>query len=146
MQDLLDDISYEKDIYNDDVEEAWKRAIAWDANAKMLALETINIVDPLFLPRVLEIGFYHQAGIFDSASGSTINDLARASWDIGVGLGRLPLGDREKAVEQFLRGLRDFGLEAAAITGLNPMDANMRRVFRAVDRLDDAEQSEAIGR
>jgi hypothetical protein len=130
----------------DDRDEAMQRAIAWDRNALALAIEATSTFDPLVTPRLLEIAAFNQAGVFDSAAGSSINDLGGGVMDMITSAKTLAEGEQSKAGEEFIKGLRKAGLEAAALSGLNPLDANMRRVFSAIDKLEDDDQAKAISR
>ena len=116
---------------DDDREEAIKRSLALDRAAFAFANETISLIDPLILPRFLDMIAYQQADLFDTAVGSSITDLAEGSIDLVT-------------LSKPVRGLRKIGMESAALLGLNPLDAMMKRILSAYDKLDDDEQERLI--
>ncbi len=128
----------------DDVEEAIKRAVALDRLAFSFAVEGVNLVDPVLTSRFIETMTFNQADIFDTPASSSLNDLVKGIGQLMKATAQLSQGDQEKAISTFLRGIRDIGLEAGTLSGLNPVDTTMRRFFSAIDRLDDDEQSQTI--
>lgn len=130
----------------DDREEAVERAIALDRNAWLVANEYVSLIDPLFTPPLLDMVQFNNANIFDTALGSSLNDLAKAIIKMGESSGTLAEGDAEKAVKEFLRASLDAGLEVGALSGLNPLDAMMRRVLSQVDRMieEDPDRLEGL--
>lgn len=124
----------------DDIEEAFKRATKLDRNGIALGLEAVNMIDPLFTPPILESLAFNRAQVFDTAVGSSINDLVIAANDFRQSAVALGGGDYEKFREKLIKGGVGAALEVGALGGVNPLDVQMRRVLNAYDKLDDDEQ------
>ena len=128
----------------DDVEEALRNAVRLDKLAYNFAFEAINMIDPIATNRLIEINLWHQADIFDTPAGASLNDFVQGIGRIGKAGLQMTAGEQEAATTSFLKGLRDVGMEAGTLSGLNPGDSTMRRIFRAYDKLDDDEQARTI--
>jgi len=129
----------------DDIDEAFKRATALDRNALALGLEAVNMIDPLFTPRIIETMAFNRAQVFDSAVGSSINDLVNAGNDLKKSGVALASGDFEKFREKLIKGGVGLALEGGALSGINPADVQIRRFLDAYDRLDE-DQQDKLGR
>ena len=88
---------------------------------------------------------FHRAQVFDTALGSSINDLLATLRDFSQAAVALSGGDFEKFREKMTKGGVGLALEGGALAGINPLDVQIRRMMRAYDKLDDDEQAK-LGR
>ena len=112
-----------------------------DRNLWALGMEATSIIDPLFTPVFIEMLAFNRAQVFDTAVGSSIQDLLVAVKDLGQSAVALSQGDYETFREKMIKGGAGAALETGALLGVNPADVMMRRVMSAYDKLDEDEQS-----
>ncbi|MHC4067263.1 MAG: hypothetical protein ACYSUI_22550, partial [Planctomycetota bacterium] len=130
----------------DDREAVLERELSAKRIGGRVALDFLSNLDPIVTERLAAILLFQSNEIFDTAAGSSINDLAEAVGQIVEAAITLGAGDVDKGFNDALKGFRDAGLEAAALSGLNPLDAQVKRMVRAFDKLDDDDQEKVIAR
>jgi hypothetical protein len=130
----------------DDVKEAFRRAFDKKQILIQLAVDIFNLIDPLVTPKLLESLAYNQAGVFDTAVGSSVNDLVDGVGDLVESALALSDGDAETAAMELITGISKIGLEVTALAGIDPLDTVIRRIIRSVDKLDENESEKAVAR
>ena len=123
-----------------DKQAVMERAARYDRDVFRIASDALSLIDPVATPRILDMIQFHNAGLFETPAGSSVDELVLGTIDIVKSAAAFVSGDPERGRKKGAKGLRRIALESTALLGLNPLDAQLRRILREYDKLSDDEK------
>ena len=125
----------------DELEEAWKRAIALDRNLIRAVQELVTLIDPTgALNELISLAHFQNKAIFESAAQSTLTHMGQQMARVYKAIYQVAEGKPEKALHGAAWGAINATLDMAALGGLNPLDTQLRLIFRTLEKRTKSEE------